>query len=454
MQKKAINEINMTYGSLFPKIIAFSFPILLTGILQLLYNAADMVVVGQFAGPQALSAVGSTGSITHLLVTCFLGLSVGAGVGISRNYGAKNYESMQRTVSTAFVVSSLSGIFLAVLGIFVSRPLLELMGTPHDVIDAAAIYMKIYFAGMPFNLVYNFGASMLRATGDTKRPLRFLAIAGIVNVSLNLVFVITLNLSVVGVALATIISQLVSAVFVVNCFLKKDSLLKLNLKNLKVHKEELLTIVKIGIPAGLNGAMFSLANVLVQSSVNSFGSLVAAGNVASGNLEGFMLTGMNSVNNAALTSAAQNMGARQYKRMRTGLYYSFVVVVFLAIVMGAFFYLLAEPLISLYNSAPQVVQVGVDRIRFMSLFYLFFGFMDVIVGQLRGMGSSMFPTIVSFCGICLTRVLWIIFVFPLYPFIETVYFIFPVSWAITALIQFILYKIISNRLPKDNLIKN
>ncbi len=451
MAKNTKNQINMTAGPMLPKIITFLFPILLTGMLQLCYNSADMIVVGQFAGPQALSAVGSTGALTNLIITCFMGLSVGAGVGISKSFGAKKYDVIENTVHTALFVSIVSGVFLTIVGYFISKPLLAIMDTPHDVIDGATIYMRIFFIGMPFNLLYNFGASMLRAIGDTKRPLKFLAISGIVNVVLNLFFVIVLQLSVVGVALATITAQAVSAFLVVKCFLQKDSVLHLDFNKLKIHKKELIDIIRIGLPAGLQGAMFSISNVTVQSAINSFGSIATAGNVASSNLEGFLYIGMNSVSNAAITAAAQNMGAEQYKRVRTGFYYSLCVVTVIGAILGVTFYTFAEPLIALYTNEPQAIVIGVQRIRIMSSFYVIFGIMDVVLGQLRGMGSSILPTAIAFCFVCMFRVLWVAFVFPQYNTLDAIYWAYPISWTLSNIGQFTLYKLVSNRLPKDNI---
>ncbi len=451
MKEKSKHQIDMTEGSLLTNIVLFSIPLIITNMLQLLYNAADMIVVGQFAGPQALSAVGSTGALTHLIVTCFMGLSVGAGVRISRSFGAKDFEGIEKTLHTALLVSVLSGVFLMVVGFFIARPMLTLMGTPYDVIDGATIYMQIFFMGMPFNLLYNFGAAMLRAVGDTKRPLKFLGIAGIVNVLLNLVFVIGFNMSVVGVALATIVAQAISAVFVVRCFLQNDGILDLDFKKLKIHKRQLWDIVRIGLPAGLQGAMFSIANVTVQSAINSFGSIATAGNVASANVEGFLFMGMNCISQAALTSAAQNVGAEKYKRMRQSLYYSWGVVVAVGVFLGTMAFVFAEPIISLYNSDPEVIVIGVQRLRILSMPYFIFGIMDVMIGQLRGLGISLIPTIISFCGVCMVRILWVFFVFPQFNNLEIIYWSFPISWTIAAIAKIILYRVVLTKLPKDNI---
>ncbi len=448
MALKPRNQINMTEGSLIAKIISFSIPLIVTNMLQLVYNAADMIVVGQFAGPQALSAVGSSGPLVNLIIGCFMGLSMGAGVTISRAYGGGDAENMDKTLHTALTAAALSSVVVMIIGLLAARPLLTLMQSPPDVIDGATLYIRIFFLGMPFNLVYNFGAAMLRAVGDTKRPLKYLAFSGIVNVILNLFFVIVLGMSVAGVALATIAAQAISAVLIVRCFLKYNDILKLDLKKLKLHKEQLKEIVRIGLPAGVQGSLFSLSNATVQSAINSFGSSVVAGNVAASNLEGFLYVAMNSITQATLTAAGQNMGARKFLRARKGLLYGLGIVAVIGGTLGLLMNLLGPQLLSLYNTEPSVIAIGVMKLRITTSVYFIFGMMDVMVGQLRGMGSSLMPTVVSLCGVCIFRIFWVMVVFPMFGTLESIYYVYPLSWIITACAQGVMYLIISSRLPK------
>ncbi len=450
MSARTKHSIDMTHGSLFPKMLAFSIPLIITNLLQLFYHAADMIVVGQFAGPEALSAVGSTGAISNLIVNMFTGLSVGAGVTISRYFGAKDTENIDKTVHTAIAAALWGSLIAGVLGFTLSRTLLEIMQSPPDVIDGATLYMRIFFLGMPFNLVYNFGAAMLRAIGDTKRPLRILAFSGIINIGLNLFFVIVLKISVAGVALATIASQAVSSFLVIRCFIKGDSELKLDIKRIKIHKEHFNKIISIGLPAGIQGSLFSLSNATIQSAVNSFGSTVIAGNVAGANVGGFLYTIMNCISQSALTSSGQNIGAKKYKRAKSGLYYGAGIVVLCGIICGAFFYFFAEILVGFYSSDPAVIEVGVMRLRLMSSFYVLCGFMDLMVGQLRGMGSSLPPTIISLIGVCLFRIIWVATVFPMFGTLESVYWSYPITWGITAFSHFILYQFVSKKYPNED----
>ncbi len=450
MAIKSTQGVDMTNGNLFLKMISFSIPLIITNILQLLYNAADMIVVGQFAGPQALSAVGSNGALVNLIVNCFMGLSVGAGVAVSRNFGAKNEEGISKTLHTAIATALISSVFVGFIGIAFARPLLTLIQTPADVIDGAVLYIRIFFLGMPFNLVYNFGAAMLRAVGDTKRPLKYLSFAGIINVLLNLFFVIVLKMSVAGVAIATITAQAISTFFIIRCFLRGETVLKLDIKKIKIEKEELKGIVKIGLPAGISGSLFSLSNVTIQSAVNTFGSTVVAGNVAGANIGGFIFTSMSCVSQAALTSAAQNIGAKQYKRMRSGILNASCIIMLIGIFLGGFLFIFAPQLVSLYNSSPEVVEIGVLRLRVMSAFYSLCGLMDVGSGQLRGMGISLAPTLVSFVGICVFRLFWVGVVFPQYNSLLIIYYSFPISWTLTSFAQLTLYYFAQKRFPKEN----
>ena len=434
-------EMDMTTGSLLPKVLAFSGPLILTGILQLLYNAADIVVVGRFAGPQALAAVGSTGALINLLVNVFMGLSVGASVVVARAYGAGDNASVSTGVHTAITVAGVAGVLVGVLGFVASHPLLKWMGSPDDVLDMATLYMKIFFVGMPANMLYNFGAAILRAVGDTRRPLYYLTVSGILNVLLNLVLVIVFHMGVAGVAIATVASQVMSMALVMICLIRSDGPIHLDLRKLRIHLSQLVEIVRVGLPAGLQGSLFSISNVLIQSSVNSFGSLVMAGNSAGSNLEGFVYTSMNAIHQADLTFASQNLGAGQFKRVRRVMWVCLGTVTAIGLSMGLVFLLFGNQLVSIYNSDPGVIRYGMVRLEIILPTYFLCGLMDVMVGQLRGVGYSIMPMIVSLTGACLLRVVWIYTVFAANPTLEVLYISYPISWFITFATHFACYMI-------------
>lgn len=452
MEKKKKYGINMTEGNIFKNIVRFSIPLMATGILQLLYSAADMIVVGKFAGAAALSAVGSNTALVNMIINIFMGMSVGVGVCISRYYGAKNQDGIDKTVHTAIAIAIIGGVFLAFLAFFIVEPLLTMMSTPTEVLPLAVLYLKILFLGMPFNLLYNFGASMLRAVGDTKRPLKILSFAGLFNVSLNLILVIIFDMSVAGVAIATITAQGISAFLVLRVLAKGDGVLKLEIKKLKIYKPQLLKILRIGVPAGIQASLFSISNVVVQSSVNSFNStVITAGNAASQSLEGFMYTVTNSVTQGAMTSASQNMGAEDYSRVKRGAGASVVCSLIVSTLMGMLFITFGEQLVSLYSDGDvNVVAVGLTRLKYMATFYFACALMDVLVGSLKGMGYYIFPTIVSFCGVCLFRIVWISLVFSQYPTIDTIYAIYPISWSLTSVLQLIMLAVAIKKLPKKS----
>ena len=440
-RRSARYEMDMTTGPLLPKVLAFSGPLILTGILQLLYNAADIVVVGRFAGPQALAAVGSTGALINLLVNVFMGLSVGASVVVARAYGAGDNRSVSTGVHTAITVAGVAGVLVGVLGFVASHPLLKWMGSPDDVLDMATLYMKIFFVGMPANRLYNFGAAILRAVGDTRRPLYYLTVSGILNVLLNLVLVIGFHLGVAGVAIATVASQVMSMTLVMICLIRSDGPIHLNLRKLRIHLSQLGEIVRVGLPAGLQGSLFSISNVLIQSSVNSFGSLVMAGNSAGSNLEGFVYTSMNAIHQADLTFASQNLGAGQFKRVRRVMWVCLGTVTAIGLSMGLVFLLFGNQLVSIYNSDPGVIRYGMVRLEIILPTYFLCGLMDVMVGQLRGVGYSIMPMIVSLTGACLLRVVWIYTVFAANPTLEVLYISYPISWFITFATHFACYMI-------------
>ncbi len=438
-------EMDMTTGALLPKVLMFSGPLILTGILQLLYNAADIVVVGRFAGAQALAAVGSTGSLINLLVNVFMGLSVGASVVIARAYGAGDFKSVRTGVHTAITVACVAGVVVGIIGVVAARPLLTLMGSPDDVIDAATLYVQIYFMGMPANMLYNFGAAILRAVGDTRRPLYYLTISGIVNVLLNLLLVIVFHMSVAGVAIATVTSQVISMVLVIICLIRTDGAIHLNPKELRINGSQLKEIFRVGFPAGLQGSLFSISNVLIQSSINSFGSIAMAGNSAASNIEGFIYTAMNAMHQANLTFASQNLGAKQFGRVRKVMWVCLGTVTAIGLGMGVVFLGLGPTLLGFYNTDPEVIRFGMVRMAIIMPTYFLCGLMDVMVGQLRGIGYSIMPMIVSLTGACLLRVVWIYTIFAANPTLETLYNSYPISWFATFATHLLCYLIWGKR---------
>lgn len=446
-------EMDMCSGPLFSKLVVFAVPLILSGILQLLFNAADIIVVGKYAGHESLAAVGSTSALINLLVNVFIGLSVGANVLVAQYFGAHRMKDLEETVHTAMVLAVGGGLFLVVLGVLLADPLLTLMGTPQDVLPLSALYMKIFFVGMPATLAYNFGSAILRAVGDTKRPLYFLLSAGIINVLLNLFFVIYLHMGVAGVALATVISQCISAALIVQCLMRANAPYRLRLNRLKIVREKLHAIAKIGLPAGLQGAIFSISNVLIQSSVNSFGSVAMAGNTAAANIEGFVYTAMNAVYQTALSFTSQNFGARNYERMTRILWYCQGLVIAVGIVMGGGSVLLGTQLLGIYSSDGQVIQYGINRLRIISGPYFLCGIMEVMVGGLRGMGCSLLPMFVALTGACVFRVVWIFTVFSVSRTLQTLYISYPVSWTITFMAHMICYVVVRKRLQKQEMQK-
>lgn len=445
-------EMDMCSGSLLGKILLFTVPLMLSGILQLLFNAADIIVVGRFAGNEALAAVGSTSALINLLINVFVGLSVGVNVLVGKYYGGQRPKDVSETVHTAITTSFLSGLFLVVLGLCAAKPLLHLMGTPDDVLGQAVLYMRIYFLGMPALMAYNFGAAILRAIGDTRRPLYFLFAAGIVNVCLNLVFVIGFGMGVDGVGWATVVSEHISAALVIKSLMDAPGALKLSLKDLRIHKIKLLRIVKIGLPAGMQGAIFSISNVLIQSSVNSFGSIAMAGNTASANIEGFVYTAMNSVYQTNLSFTSQNLGGKKYSRINRILFICLGVVVVVGLTLGLGAVLGGNFLLGIYSSNPDVLHYGMLRLEIICGTYFLCGIMDCMVGSLRGLGYSMIPMFVSLTGACGFRVLWVFTVFAAHRSLDVLYLSYPVSWTITALAHMITFKKIRRKLPKKDAI--
>lgn len=438
-------EMNMCEGPIFKKLIIFAIPLMLSGILQLLFNAADIVVVGRFSGSHALAAVGSTSSLINLLINLFIGVSIGSNVLVGRYYGANDYDNIEKSVHTSILTAAIGGIAMIFVGICLARPLLELMGTPENVIDLSVIYMRIYFLGMPAFMIYNFGAAILRAVGDTKRPLYFLFVSGVVNVIFNLFFVIVLQMGVAGVALATIISQVISAVLIILSLMKSDGALRLERKKLHIHKDKLIMMLKIGLPAGLQGTIFSVSNVLIQSSINSFGSIVMAGNTAASNIEGFVYTAMNAIYQSALSFTSQNMGAKKYHRIDKILLQCLGIVCVVGLTLGIGAYVFGRPLLHLYTTSEEVIQYGLLRMSMICSFYFLCGLMDVMVGSLRGLGYSIMPMLVSLTGACLFRVVWIFTIFQMEQTLISLYISYPISWLLTAGTHMICYLVVRKK---------
>lgn len=455
VKKRKSYNIDMCNGSVSKKMLIFAVPLMFSGILQLLFNAADIIVVGNFAGDKSLAAVGATSSVINLLTNLFIGLSVGANVLVANYIGANEEEDLKKTIHTAMSVSVISGIILTAVGIIFAPLILSLMQTPEEVKGLATVYLRSYFLGMTAVMVYNFGAGILRAIGDTRRPLIYLSIAGVVNVVLNLIFVIVFHLDVLGVGLATAISQIVSAALTVRCLMKESSGIKLILKELSVDKSKLLRMIQIGLPAGFQGMLFSLANTFIQSSVNSFGTTVIAGNSASANIEGFAFTAMNSFHQASLSFTGQNVGARKEERLNkiliTAIGYVLAVGLFFALIYNVF----GTTLLGLYTKSPDVIEAGMKRLVIIATSYAICGMMDVVVGSLRGMGYSLVPMFVSVLGICALRLVWLATVFkiPEYHTPEMIYYTYPLSWTVTLVAHLISFAIIRVKIHnkwKDN----
>ncbi len=430
--KTAKKSVDMTQGPILKKVIMFALPLMLGNLLQLLYNAADLIVVGRFAGSNATASVGSTAAINGLIVNFCIGISVGASVIVSRYFGAKNKEGVHRSVHTAMALSFVAGIVSMVLGLIFTRPLLTLMGTPEGpVLEGAVLYMKINFLGVPASMVYNFGASILRAVGDSKRPLYILSAAGIINVILNLVFVICFHLDVAGVAIATSVANYVSAIAVLVFLSKTNEMYKLCMKKIRFYKEQAIDSLKIGVPAGIQSSVFSLANSVIQSAVNSFGAVAMAGNAAAGNIEGFVYTAMNAFYQATLTSVSQNYGAKQEKRIYKTIWVCIIAVVVVGFALGLLSVIFAEQLLGIYiTDSPEAIDFGTTRMLYMGLPYFLCGIMEVMAGVLRGTGHSNLGMVNSLLGACGMRILWVTLVLPLNHIPEILFLCWPISWIV------------------------
>ncbi len=433
-------EIDMCSGSLFPKIIKCALPLMATNLLQLLYNAVDIIVVGRYVGETALAAVGSTSSLINLIINAFVGISIGATVVVAQQIGAKDFKKASDTCHTAISLSIISGVFLAIIGNIICRPLLVLMGSPFDVIDQATLYMRIYFLGMPAFMLTTYGSALMRTVGDTKRPLYYFSISGVINVVLNLIFVLQFNMGVAGVAIATIVSQYISAGFILMALTNTDGYIKIYLKDLRFVKDSFVQMVSKGLPAGIQSCIFGISNVIIQSSVNSFGSLVLAGNSAASNIEGFLYTAQNTFCIVATSFAGQNYGAKKYKRIDKTLLYSLGIVLVIGLLLGNLIFFFRNQLLGIYAPGnPEAISYGVTRMRYILMTYYLCGMMEVFTGVIRGMGYSLLPMIVSILGVCGVRIGWIFTVFSVHKTLETLFVCYPISWGVTGVILAIVY---------------
>ncbi len=443
--------MDLCEGSIFKKLLLFSLPLMASSVLQLFFNAADVVIVGQFAGDNSLAAVGSTGSIINLLTNVFIGLSVGSNVLVARYFAAKQEQDLRKTIHTSITISIIGGLLLAIIGVILAKQVLIWMQSPADVIELSTLYLRIYFLGMPATMMYNFGAAILRGVGDTKRPLYYLTFSGIVNVVLNLFFVIVFHMDVAGVALATIISQYISAILVLRCLAKEQGAIRLEKQYLRVDKRILIRIIQIGLPAGVQGSLFSLSNVIIQSSINSFGAIVVAGNSSAANIEGFVYVAMNAFTQATVAFVSQNLGAGKYKRIQKIVITTQLCVLTIGVVLGNSVYLLGKPLLRLYSDNPIVIDAGLKRLSIICVGYALCGMMDCMVGALRGLGYSVMPMIVSLLGACAFRIAWISLLFtnPNFHTIDTVYFAYPISWGLTLAVHVLCYLFVRRKMHRQ-----
>lgn len=451
MGTKSTHDLDMTHGKIFPKLFVYAIPLALSGILQLLFNAADVVVLGRFVGSNELAAVGSTGALINLLVNFFIGLSVGVNVAVSSGYAAGKTEDVSKAVHTAVTLSLISGVFLLILGEAVARPMLIFMGSPEEILPLSLTYLRIYFAAVPFILLYNFGASILRSIGDTKRPFYFLLSAGIINFLLNLLFVLVFHMGVKGVALATDISNAISAILILITLIREESCLKLDLRKLNLDSQTVKRIASIGLPAGIQSVFFNISNVLIQSSVNSLGTAVMAGNAAAISVEGFYGTAYNSITSAAITFTSANVGAGKYSRLDRVRRSSFLASLCVCGFFSMVFLLFGRNLLGLYTTESEVVDWGMIRITIFACTYFLGSFMDIMSSILRGLGKSVLPMFVTLAGAVGFRLFWIFAVFSQKPDYALLIIGYPISWLLTFSIHCIVYYFVRKKLPKEDL---
>ncbi|MCI7062311.1 MAG: MATE family efflux transporter [Lachnospiraceae bacterium] len=444
-QKKNKYEIDMCNGSILDKLVSFSIPLMLSGILQLLFNAVDIIVVGRFTGSEALAAVGSTTALINVFVNFFIGISLGANVLAARYYASGKDQEMSETVHTAITLAAISGIIMGIIGIAAARGALELMGTPENVLSLSTLYMRIYFIGMPFFMLYNYGAAVLRAVGDTKRPLFFLIVSGLTNVVLNLILVIRFQMGVAGVAIATVISQGISCVLVLRCLYRSEGSYQLRFSRLGMRARYVKQIFQVGVPAGIQSTIINFSNVLLQSSVNSFGSVAMAGYAAANNIFGFLYVSVNSITQACMSFTSQNYGVRKYKRMDKILLDCLGLTVVVSLLLGGGSYLFGSQLLHVYTKSADVVACGVEIMLYTTVTYFLCGIMDLFPGALRGMGHSTVPMILSVIGTVGTRIVWIYGIFPYHRALDFLFISYPVSWMLTIVMQMICFYFVRKR---------
>lgn len=448
MDNSKRKSMDLTQGKILPLIIKFMIPLMLTSLLQQLYGAVDSAVVGKFSGAEALAAVGATAPITHLILALFIGMSTGAGIIVAQLIGARDDEGIEKAVHTSVALSIVCGLFLMIFGVILAGPLLKLMNTPEEVLPLAKTYMSIYFLGSVPSVFYNFAASILRASGDSKNPLNFLCVATVVNIVFNLIFVIVFKMGVAGVAVSTIISQTVSAYLALRLLLKTNEVIKLKPTKIRIDRHMLKRIVVIGVPAGIQGGAFSFSNTVIQSTLNSFGKAAVAGGAASGQIEGFLYLIMNAVALSATTFVGQNYGAKKLERCRRGTKTCLFLVMFLGLLLGLLTTFFAEGLIRMFVSETESVIYGAERLVIISVTYFMCGIMEVISYSLRGYGDSFAPMVISLLTVPGVRVLWCLAVLPLFRTVEMLYVAFPVSWASTGIVLFIRYLYMRKKITK------
>ena len=446
--KKNKYEIDMCNGTIMDKLISFSIPLMLSGILQLMFNAVDIVVVGRFSGSQALAAVGSTTALINVFTNLFIGISLGANVLAARYYAAGKTKEMSETVHTAIALALVSGVAMAVIGVVFARGALEIMGTPDDVIAKSTLYMRIYFCGMPFFMMYNYGAAILRAVGDTKRPLIFLIVSGVINAVLNLFLVIGFHLDVAGVGIATVISQLVSCILVLRCLHHTESSYQLHLAKLRIRSVYLKQIFEVGVPAGIQSTVINISNAMLQSSVNSFGSIAMAGYTASNNIFGFLYVSVNSFTQACMSFTSQNYGVKKLKRMDRVLIDCMILSVVVTLILGSSVYIFGPELLHIYSNQADVIKYGMEIFSYTTVTYFLCGLMDLFPGALRGMGYSTVPMILSIIGTVGVRIIWIYGLFPSHRSLTFLFLSYPVSWIATIIMQMICFWFVRKKIHR------
>ena len=441
-------EIDMCNGTIMDKLISFALPLMISGMLQLMFNAVDIIVVGRFTGSQALAAVGSTTALICTFTNLFIGVSLGANVLAARFYASGKTKEMSETVHTAILLALISGIAMSIIGILCARESLVLIATPDDIIGQAALYLRIYFFGMPFFMLYNYGAAILRAVGDTKRPLMYLIAAGTANAVLDLILVIIFKMGVAGVAIGTITSQFISCVLVIRCLCKTNAIYKLYISKLRIKKYYLIQILKVGLPAGIQSTVINFSNVLLQSSVNSFGEIAMAGYTAANNILGFLYVSVNSVTQACMSFTSQNYGVRKFKRMDKVLAGCAILSIIVSVVIGGGSYLLGHQILGIYTKQEDVIQCGMEILSISTIPYFLCGLMDMIPGSMRGVGYSAVPMILSIIGTVGTRLVWIYGVFPEHRSLYVLFMSYPVSWGLTIVMQAICLVFVRRKIRK------